>query len=194
LFRYGVNDWLELRLGCNYEVGSGGNDVSGSVNETGTGAGLERESTLNYGFKVLLMEQDRWLPASVFIVQGFTPTSGTSTATDVVTTSAAGWELPNRWKLDTAFRYSTGSETGDHFDILAPSAVLKAPIGEKWNVHAEYFGLLSHGKAQDFVKHYFSPGVHYLVTRDLEVGVRVGWGLNDQAARFFSNAGVGWQF
>jgi hypothetical protein len=29
---------------------------------------------------------------------------------------------------------------------------------------------------------------------NLEVGVRVGWGLNDQAARFFSNAGIGWRF
>jgi hypothetical protein len=36
--------------------------------------------------------------------------------------------------------------------------------------------------------------VHYLVTPDLEVGVRVGWGLNDQSARFFSNAGFGWRF
>ncbi len=38
------------------------------------------------------------------------------------------------------------------------------------------------------------PGVHYLITPNLEVGVRVGWGLNDQSARFFANAGVGVRF
>jgi hypothetical protein len=32
------------------------------------------------------------------------------------------------------------------------------------------------------------------ITPDLEVGVRVGWGLNDQSARFFVNAGVGLRF
>ena len=40
----------------------------------------------------------------------------------------------------------------------------------------------------------FSPGDHYLITENLEIGVRVGWGLNEQSARFFSNAGLGWRF
>ena len=31
-------------------------------------------------------------------------------------------------------------------------------------------------------------------TPNVEIGVRVGWGLNDEAARFFSNAGIGWRF
>jgi hypothetical protein len=112
----------------------------------------------------------------------------------VVVTPAAGWEFFDRWKLDAACRYGTGNEEGDHFDFIAPSAVLKVPVGEKVSVHAEYFGLFSRDKAPDFVLHYFSPGVHYLITPNLEVGVRVGWGLNDQSARFFSNAGVGWRF
>jgi hypothetical protein len=32
------------------------------------------------------------------------------------------------------------------------------------------------------------------VTENLEVGVRVGWGLNDQTPRFFSNVGFGWRY
>jgi hypothetical protein len=195
LFRIGLTDRIELRLGWNYEVGGAGNQVSTSgAGEPGGGAHLERESELNYGVKVRLADQDGWLPASAFILQASTPTSGTDTATQLVATSVWGWELPNRWKVDAAYRYATASEHGDRFDILAPSAVVKVPVGEKVNVHAEYFGLFSHDREQDFVKHYFSPGVHYLVTPNLEVGVRVGWGLNDQAVRFFSNAGVGWQY
>jgi hypothetical protein len=50
------------------------------------------------------------------------------------------------------------------------------------------------GKAENSTQHYVSPGVHYLVTDDLEVGVRLGWGLNDQSARFFANVGFGWRF
>lgn len=195
LVRYGATERIELRLGWNYEVGGAGNTASGStVADDFEGATVKREYTLSYGFKAQLTKQDGWLPASVVILQGRTPTGGEATDTHVVATGAWGWELPNRWKLDGAFRYASGSEEADRFDIVAPSAVLKVPVGEKVNVHAEYFGLFSRNKEHDFVVHYVSPGVHYLITPDLEVGVRLGWGLNDQSARFFSNVGLGWRF
>jgi hypothetical protein len=71
--------------------------------------------------------------------------------------------------------------------------VYKVPLGERIDIHAEYFGLFSDHKQDEFVKHYFSPGAHYLVTPDLEIGVRIGWGLNDDASNFFTNAGLGWR-
>src|SRR5262249_22771777 len=155
---------------------------------------LKREHRVTYGLKAALTEQDRWVPESAFIVQGFTPTGGEATDTHLAATYVFGWELPNRWKADAAIRYGTGSEGDDHFSIWAPSAVVKVPLGERVNVHAEYFGLFSQDRRSEFTRHYFSPGVHFLVTPDLEVGVRVGWGLNDQSARFFCNAGFGVRF
>lgn len=198
LFRYGLTERLELRLGWNYEVGGAGSDVSGSgsaedVDFFSPGR-LERETNLSYGLKYLLSEQRRWLPGSSVILQGSTPTSGEGNDTQFTGTYVFGWELPNRWKLDGALRYGTGSEKEDRFNIWAPSAVLKVPVGERVNVHAEYFGLFSQGKEGEFVRHFVSPGAHYLITDDLEVGVRVGWGLNGQSARFFVNAGLGWRF
>jgi hypothetical protein len=138
-------------------------------------------------------EQARWLPRSVVIVQAATPTSGVETATHLFVTSAAGWELPNRWRLDTAIRYGLASQEGDHFNLWAPSAVLRVPIGERWAAHGEYFGIFTSGKERNTTRHYFSPGLHCLITPNLEVGVRVGWGLNDQSDRFFVNAGLGWR-
>jgi hypothetical protein len=130
----------------------------------------------------------------VLILEAFTPTGGEVTATQFATTYAMGWELPRHWRLDTAMRYVLESEKGDHFNVWAPSVVLRMPLGKSWNVHVEYFGLYSQDRAEDFARHYFSPGAHYLVTPDLEIGARVGWGLNEQAARFFCNAGLGWRF
>ena len=37
-------------------------------------------------------------------------------------------------------------------------------------------------------------GGHVLVTDNLELGLRVGWGLNDTSPDFFSNVGVGWRY
>lgn len=200
LIRYGLTDWLELRLGANYEVGGAGSEVSGSAGEAEFGdelsrsSKLERESVVLYGIKARVSKQDGWIPQSAIILQGRTPTSGESTDTHLVAAYVFGWTLPNRWKLDAALRYGTASEVEDRFDVWAPSVVLKVPLGEKVNVHAEYFGLFSRNKAEEFTRHYISPGVHYLITDNLEVGVRGGWGLNDQSVRFFINAGVGVRF
>jgi hypothetical protein len=197
LLRCGLTERIELRLGWNYEVG-GGNEISGSqggaFGESRGASGLEREYRIAYGLKVALTEQHEWCPASAVIVQGLTPTGDEATDTHVVATYVFGWELANHWKADAAVRYATGSEGDDRFGIWAPSAVLRVPVGEQWNVHGEYFGLFSQGRTEAFNRHYLSPGVHYLVTPDLEIGVRVGWGLNDDSARFFCNAGLGWRY
>jgi hypothetical protein len=195
LVRYGLSERLELRLGYNYEVGGGGNTVSGvEAAEDPDTTGVEREHRAVYGLKALLTEQDGAVPVSSLLVQGFTPLSGKATDTQFMVGYVFGWELPSRAKLDAAVRYFTGSEEEDRFDVWAPSVVIRVPMGERINLHAEYFGLFSRGKHADFVQHYVSPGVHYLVTPDLEVGIRLGWGLNDQSTRFFTNVGFGWRF
>jgi hypothetical protein len=194
--RYGVNDWLELRLGWNYEVGGAANTISGNASdpEEPTGSEIERDAQLFYGFKAALTSQTEWRPRSAVIVQAGTPTQGKDTATQMFATYVVGREFANRWKWDTAMRYGYDSSAGDHFNIWAPSTVLKVPIGEKWAAHAEYFGVFSQGRARDSSQNYFSPGLHYLVTPDLEIGTRVGWGLNDSAANFFANTGFGWRY
>ena len=201
ILRYGLTDWIELRLGWNAEIGGAGSDVSGSGSgardELLRGREIEREYNLSYGAKFRLTDQRYWAPRSIVIVQAFTPTGGsegTSTATALIATYAAGWTLPNRWQFDTAMRYGFDSEHGDHFNQWAPSAVLRVPLGEMWATHVEYFGLMTSGKERNVTKHFISPGLHCLLTPDFELGFRVGWGLNDQSARFFANAGFGWRF
>ena len=201
LLRYGLTDRVEARLGWNYEVGGVGNATTGTdaadADPERVGSRLLREYSLAYGLKVRVTDQAGWLPRSAVIIQGFTPTGGStgaSTASQLIAAYAAGWQLPNRWRFDAAFRYGTASEEGDHFHQWAPSAVLRVPVGERWAAHVEYFGLYTTGAARNSTQHYVSPGLHYLVTPDLEVGCRLGWGLNDQSARFFSNVGLGWRF
>ncbi|HJZ58201.1 MAG TPA: transporter, partial [Gemmataceae bacterium] len=201
ILRYGLTERVELRLGWNYEVGGSSSEVTGA--DTGeedpfrTAQKLRREYDLTYGVKIGVTEQRGWVPRSALLLQGTTPTGGStgvSTASQLITTYVAGWEFSNQWHFDTAFRYATASESGDHFNTWAPSAVLKVPIGQRWAVHGEYFGIFTTGKESNFTKHFFSPGLHCLVTPDLELGFRVGWGLNDQSARFFSNVGFGYRF
>ncbi|MBL9165209.1 MAG: transporter [Planctomycetaceae bacterium] len=194
--RYGLNDWFELRIGSNYEVGGASNSISGGGGDDGDfdSAELETEAKVTYGFKAALTEQDGWMPRSIAIVQGATPTSGVETATHAVGTYAWGWELGEIWLWDSAIRYGDGKTEEDNFDRWAPSTVLKCGVAEQWNAHIEYFGIFTDGRSDELTQSYVSPGLHYLVTPDFEVGVRIGWGLSNDAANFFSNAGVGVQF
>jgi len=200
VLRYGVSDWLELRLGWNWEAGGAANAISsgGSFPEAETGNEIERDSQITYGLKAALTSQGIWRPQSAVILLGGTPTYGRDTATAVIATYVFGWELPiaspKRWKWDSAMRYSCDSSESDHFNIWAPSTVLKIPLGEQWTVHGEYSGVFSQGRERDRSQHYFSPGIHYLITRDLEIGIRVGWGLNQDAPNFFANTGFGWRY
>ena len=198
VLRYGASDWFELRFGANHEVGGESGSVSGS--EFGEEfvedmtAEIERATAVSYGFKAFVSEQEVWLPQSSVIVVGTTPVSGAETASTVVCTYVWGWTFENGWKWDSAIRYGTGNAEGDRFNRWAPSTALKVPVAERWDLHAEYFAIFKEGSAADSEIHYVSPGAAYRLTDNLELGLRVGWGLSDDAAKFFSNVGVGWVF
>lgn len=193
--RYGVNDWLEARVHWNYEVGGAGNDVSGAAGEDDfLTSRIERETNLTYGFKIKGTDQDGWIPQTSVLVLGSTPTSGPDPTSAFTSALISGWTLPNRWKIDTALRFSVDSVEDDGHNLWSPSIVLKVPVHEKTNIHIEYFGIWTSKKEDNSNAQYISPGVHYLLTPDWEVGVRFGVGLNDDAARSFINVGVGFRF
>ena len=195
LLRFGITEWLEARLGWNYEVGGAGNMVSSeSGGDDFATPHIERESQLNLGMKVRVNRQDEWLPESAFIVTALPPTSGPDTVTALVATYVFGWTLDRGAKLDAALRYSADNVEHDSHNLWAPSVVLKVPVHERVNTHIEYFGIFTTHKERNTQAQYISPGLHYLITPDFEVGYRLGWGLTDDAARFFVNAGVGYRF
>jgi hypothetical protein len=203
LCRLGVGDRLELRFGVNYDVGSQGSVVTsveaGEVTEPGV---VSYESSVLYGLKASLTDQDGLLPQTCFIMEGDTPMFGERYGTVPIATAVAGWELPvafpihdaRPWRLDAAVRYSYVEGTEQWFSRWGPSAVLRLPITERLEVHAEWFGTFSDGLARNTSRPFFSPGWHYVVTKRFEIGLRVGWGLTSEAANFFSDAGCAWRF
>ncbi len=195
LTRYGVTDRIEFRFGWNYEAGGGGS-VSGSdaPGEEEDVAGVVEEARILYGLKAKVTSQRGWVPNSAVILQATTPTAGPGNATQGTFAYVFGWTLPNDWQLDSAIRYGVSSEEGDHYNQWAPSVVLKIPVHERWKIHGEYFGIMTDGRANEQNAQYFSPGVHYLLTPDCEIGIRVGWGLNHDASHFFSNVGLGLRY
>jgi hypothetical protein len=80
------------------------------------------------------------------------------------------------------------------FDRWTPSVVLRVPLTDRWEVHAEYFDTFTKRNVVDVNRAFFSPGTHYMLTKNFEIGLRVGWGVTEAAAPFFSDAGCGWRW
>ena len=195
LLRIGATDWLEWRLGANYADNPRGNVVTSvEVGEGRIGRFNLYEADILYGLKADISDQDGLLPESCFIAEACTPTSGDLWGTVPVATAVAGWELPGEWRLDTSLRYSHAEWLRGWFSRWAPTVILRVPVTERWELHAEWFETFTQGLPIDTVRPFFSPGTHYLLTENLEVGLRIGWGLNDTAAGFFSDTGIAWRY
>ncbi len=195
LVRIGTGERFEWRLGANYEQGSGGSVVSAvEVGEAPLGDELSSEASVLYGFKLRTTDQDGWLPRSAVIVEGFTPVAGDVWGSEPVATYAFGWESASLWRFDTAIRYAYADSEEGRFDRWMPSVVLRVPVTPRFEVHAEWFGSWSQRLEDDSVRQFVGPGTHLMLTPDLELGCRMGWGISRDSAGYFVDVGVGCLF
>jgi hypothetical protein len=199
LVRVGATERWEWRLGVNYGVGSQGNVVTSvEVGEGTLDGSTLYESNVLYGFKLDLSDQDGWVPEGCLIMEGTTPTYGDIFGTVPVATLVGGWALPlhvpwledEPWRLDAALRYSYAEGHVEWFDRWTPSAVLRMPLRPRLEAHLEWFGSFTQGLADDLHQPFASPGFHVIIADDVELGLRVGWGLTRESAPFFSDAGL----
>jgi hypothetical protein len=191
LCRIGRSEWFEWRLGINYSVGSQGNVVTSvEAGELPFGGNSLYESNFLYGFKLQTSHQDGFLPESCFIMEATTPMYGEEFGTEPVATAVFGWEFPAGWRCDAAMRYAYAESDTAWFSRWGPSVVLRLPVTERWEVHAEYFGTFTQGLIDDVNRPFLSPGTHLILSDNVELGLRVGWGLTGDAANFFSDAGL----
>lgn len=195
LIRIGGTDWFEWRFGVSYGVGSQGNVVTSvEVGEGTIDGSTLYESSVLYGFKADVSDQDGLLPESSFIMEASTPTYGDVFGTVPVATYVAGYELPAEWRLDAAIRYAYSEGATTWFTRWSPSVVLRVPVTSRWEVHAEYFDSSTQGLPTDTFRPFASPGTHFMLTKNFEIGLRIGWGLAPDSAPFFSDAGCGWRW
>ena len=191
LCRIGRSERFEWRLGVNYSVGSQGNVVTSvEAGELPFFGNTLYESNFLYGFKLKTSRQDGLIPESAFIMEATTPTFGQEFGTEPVATMVFGWEFPAGWRCDAAMRYAYAESDTAWFSRWGPSVVLRLPVTERWEVHAEYFGTFTQGLIDDVNRPFLSPGTHLILSDNVELGLRVGWGLTGDAANFFSDAGL----
>ena len=193
LVRVGLTERAELRLGWNYDVG-GSSEATDVSSEFDFASPTDVNGNFLFGVKLRLLDGEGWRPATSMALVGITPTSGGDNTTDPAVDTVFEWKLRNDWLLGVGMRYAVLTEPGEYYNQWSPSAVLRIPFGERWNAHAEYFGVTTDGNDRDANQQYFSPGGHFEVTENFEIGLRFIIGLTPTADSFVANTGIGLRF
>ena len=195
LWRVGLNDQLELRIGYN------GYTHADTLSPTGVGGASQKRATqdandLSLGVKIKLFEQEGWRP-HFGIIAGVTIPSGAGGGTtgDVDPGIVFLWAYD--LSEDTAIAGNVGiavpTEDSHRFVQTTASLAYAFSLTEKWGGYAEYFGIYpSSDSGHD--AHFFNTGVTYLVNKDFQLDLRVGVGLNEEAGDFFTGVGFAKRF
>lgn len=163
---------------CIHVVGDGLSLVETSCVSIDNRSGLPTNNFPEFLVRLGVDESLAWWMAAgnSFILEATTPAYGDVFGTSPVATFVAGWEPAGDWRLDGAIRYARAEGLVDWFSRWTPSVVLRVPVADRWEVHAEWLGNQTAGLSDDTYRPFFSPGTHWVLTDRVEIGARVGWG------------------
>ncbi len=190
LLRVGVlADWCELRVAKNFSALQS--------NETRvTGA-----EDLYLGMKLALFEQQGALPEVALMLQATTPTGARELSARRTLPGLSllyGWDVvPDKWSVAGSTQANLAlDDARREYAELAQSATAGYSLTERLGAFGEWFCFvpLARGLEGPSVQHYLNGGFTFLVTKDLQLDIRAGAGLNRAADDFFAGAGFAIRF
>lgn len=185
LLRIGLIEDLELRLGWAGYISSEG------LGEDGEKSRVEGINDFSLGFKHGMYREDGWLPNLSLIGEISLPTGSREVTSDEVEPG-----VKFLWSYEFDDFGLTGNlnfsgpigEDGRYFETAA-SAAAGFDFSESYGAYLEYFGIFPADSVPETDEHYASAGLTWAVTHDFQLDARVGWGINDAAADFFTGVG-----
>lgn len=185
LFRVGLADRLEFRVGL---------DSFAWVSTPGGSSSGLTDTSIGFKFKLHEGGATAADPTVAILASTSLPTGADEFSRGVAEPAvrlAAAWDLSDRVSLSSniGWAYLRDRDTEEWFSELAASVALGYGISDRWGAFLEYFGFYpatGNGPAANFV----DTGLTYLVTGDLQLDGRVGYGLNRDADDFFVGFGT----
>lgn len=185
LLRLGLAQDFELRVGLpSIAFLSNGRDEEGLTDSS-------------IGFKWRFMEEDGARPDLAVLGSLTLPTGEDPFGQDGVhpgAVLAAGWDLSEEIADGWGLGVNVGAFEleGDDWEATW-SAALAIPIDDTWGAFAEYFAISPDGSLSR-TAHAADFGLTYLVHANLQLDVRIGFGLSDEAPDVFTGAGFAYRF
>ena len=186
LFRYGLLDNFELRVGVNYA------DVTVSPANGSEDTTYNGFVPLAVGTKIMITEQNGIVPELSMLGTITVPNTG-SKDLDILNMAsdfrfALGWSVTERW--------SVGGNIGAQWNTISPggsgfySAVVGVSIFSWMNGFIEVYGWIPENEFSD---HRLDGGFTFPVKKNLQIDVSGGVGLSEISPDYFVSAGVSWR-
>jgi len=179
-------DWLEMRIAYNF---SDSRERTGGIDTTTRGS-----EDLYLGFKIALTPQDGALPETAMMLQATVPT-GDDTVTAGETLPAFtymySWVLNEKWSLagQTQFGRAIDGTNRPYTEFSQAVGVVRT-FNDQLGGYFEWFCMIPDGADAAPRQHYMDGGFAYQVNNNLQLDVRVGFGVSDFADDYFAGAGL----
>lgn len=192
LLRQGMfADWFEFRLGWTY--------LSDREREGNVVSHHNRSSDLLVGAKIALTPQEGILPEMAIIPQMLVPISNDPILGGGEVLPGLNWVYA--WDLSDAISMGGSTQmiraldevTGDPYGLFAQSWVFGFSLTERIGAYGEYFVLIPDGADTLLTAHFVNGGLTYLVNNDLQLDIRVGMSLSNNADDFFVGTGLSYR-
>ena len=178
LTRIGLADDLEARV---VFVGFESSEVSGNK--------VEGVSDLGLGFKHNMYEQNGIIPDLSFITELYLPTSDASNDVRPLLKYLWGYDL-DKISITGNFNFSAPEgEDGRYFEY-SNSVAVGTSLTSKLGAYIEYFGIYPVDDVIEPAESYLNGGFTLLANSDVQFDLRAGFGLNEDAANFFTGIGL----
>lgn len=194
LYRIGMfAEWFELRIAYTFVDERTDDPVLGSFRNRGS-------DDLFLGAKLWLTEQSGALPEMAIIPQMLVPSGSEEFTNDEVLPGLNwlySWELSDRVAVGGSTQVNRArDETGHFYMETAQSATVGVGLTDRLGMYTEYFGFYPTSAVEPGVgpEHFLNGGLTYLVTNDIQLDVRAGFGLNRNATDFFTGGGISVRF
>ena len=181
LFRAGLLPRLELRVGENYLVQRGDGINAPSVH------GFD---DTYLGTKVSATEQHGAVPALSFELKVNLPSGSDAISAHRALPGAAlllGWETSGPWSAGVE---AFGTRTADDHAQAVGSLSVQYQASKRVQAYGEFFTLQPvNAGTGSRAEHYANSGVLLLLSNDMQVDARIGFGLNPSADQYFVGFG-----
>ena len=169
------------------------------------GGGL---SDMEVGFKWQLLKPDKekkWIPTTALITSIYAPTGGTSVlgshTVEPYVNLIYGWSLTDKLTLagSTGYLGMRVTDLGpgrpaDSFQRYHQSLVAFFSVNKRTTLFYEWYVWMFTNAADNRPTHYMDGGILYLLTPNMQLDLRAGFGLSGRPDDFFTGAGYSVRF
>jgi hypothetical protein len=198
LWRIGLAEDVELRLawdGWSFteELFQERNDAGRRVRRKEHDDGV---TDMSVGFKFHLLDQSGWIPDFGVITELSLPTGESSKSSgdvDPLVGLLWAYDLADRWSLAGNVNLSVPTGELGRFFQTSASVSVGWQITDVVGSYVEYFGFYPNERGRD-AAHSLNGGFTFLLTNNLQLDIRAGVGLNEEADDLFIGTGLSIRF